>query len=87
MKSMHKLQMKWSMVAVAFLGVGVVADLLPHPALGSSLLVWGVNTILGDRQAPVQAVDDSINANQDSQNTPSVRVGQSNSQPAESDFN
>lgn len=87
MKSMHKLQVKWSMVAIAFLGVGLIADLLPHPALGSSILLGGVRTVLGDRQAPGHVMDESIRADQDSQHVPSMRVGQRDSEPSESDFN
>ncbi|MBE9129073.1 MULTISPECIES: hypothetical protein [unclassified Coleofasciculus] len=38
-----KTQPKLLSILTAFIVVGLIADLLPHPNLGSGLLLWTVN--------------------------------------------
>ncbi|GEM_PF-6705753 len=65
MQPTHKPHMKVSILVTTFLGIGLIADLLPHPALGPSILTMGVNAIWGDRQTPVNA----------DRETPSIQLG------------
>lgn len=89
MKPRHAPPMKWSIVAITFLGVGLAADLLPHPALGPSIILTGIDAVRGDRPSPVNAGNNSVNANNGA--SPSIQADSSSSElsseQSETDFN